>query len=312
MGGREGGGRPASMTGQRRGDQQWSRCIFAIRQTCHIPKNLTIPQVGGPASASPVSGTWFSSRPGEKGVGGRDGEAVLEFSCPNQLGTTLVRLGGCDPTSSRRGLKRWEQGGWEQQKQATPLPREPATTRIRTRAIACRTTCSCMTTIGVTASTTGSQRRASRGLFPWLDVRDCPKRTATPPRENPGRPETERLTRACQAQLSQPVSHPVHNPVRSSVAPRSSFRFVPIFACLFSNTTTKNRPVSDLQFHCRPVGQPNRHKSTTGRRSSSIRLSSPDIGQRACFRTTSQSCLLRPSARDAASRRALRCTESVR
>lgn len=78
-----------------------------------------------------------------------------------------------------------------------------------------------MTTIGVTASTTGSQRRASRRLFPWLDVRDCPKRTATPPRENPGRPETERLTRACQAQLSQPVSHPVHNPVRSSAAPLS-------------------------------------------------------------------------------------------
>lgn len=129
--------------------------------------------------------------------------------------------------------KRWEQGGSSRSSYpATPLP---TTARKDTgKAVSCRTTCSCMTTICVTASTTGHRRRASQCLFPLLDVRARPRKTATPPRENLGRLETELLTRACRAQLSQQVSHPVHNPVRSSAAPRSSFRFVPNLTCLFS------------------------------------------------------------------------------
>lgn len=77
-----------------------SRCIFAIRRTCHIPKfgNLGAHlEIGRPRIGQPGQRSSSSSRPDEKGVGGRHGETVLEFSCPNRLGTKLIRLRGPRP-----------------------------------------------------------------------------------------------------------------------------------------------------------------------------------------------------------------------
>lgn len=178
-----------------------SRCIFAIRRTCHIPKfgnlgaHLEIgrPRIGQPGQRSPSS-----SRPDEKGVGGRHGETVLEFSCPNRLGNKLIRPRGprrarppnrhCTDTAERGG-----QG--EQQKQ---LPRHP-TQEGYGQGSRMQDDVQLHDHDLRHDLDDWPQRRPSRGLFPLLDVRDRPEKTATPPRENPGRLETELRTRACRA-----------------------------------------------------------------------------------------------------------------
>jgi hypothetical protein len=151
------------------------------------------------------------------------------------------------------------------------------------------------------------QRRASQRFFPWLDVRDCP--AVGPPRHLVKISSTR--DRTAQSRLPGPAFPTSVSPY---IIPSDPLLALILRSALFPASPVflqhKIRPVPDPQLDYRPVGQPHRHKSTSDG-SSSTQHSRPNAGQRAFFRTTSQSCLP-ASARDAAFRRALRCTESVR
>lgn len=190
---------------------------------------------GGPESANPVSGPQVSSRPNEKGVGGRHGETVLEFSCPNRPGTKLTCQASGTATRARPPTRHFfrhseEVGAGGSSRSSYPATPPPTTAQEGYGQGSLMQDAVQLHDHDLRHGLDDwPQRRASQGLLPVLDVRDRPGKTATPPCENPGRLETELLTRACRAQLSQQVSHPVHNPVGSSAAPRSSFRSVPNF-----------------------------------------------------------------------------------
>ncbi|KAK1833391.1 hypothetical protein QBC39DRAFT_46384 [Podospora conica] len=191
MGGREAVRHPVSMTGQGEGISiHRSRDAFS------------------PSERLPHSENWEWSRPVRSAIPGFPAvparkvwgddsqmETVLEFPCTTQPGATPVMARGprleLDLESGlTETAKRWEQGGAAEA--ATPPPHH---SQDSDKAVACRTTCSCMTTICVTSSKLLATATSLPASPSAVGCSRLPRRTATPLCENLGRLETELFSR---------------------------------------------------------------------------------------------------------------------
>lgn len=292
-------GRPASMTGQGRGDQHPRDAfspsdIHGPRDTTHSKVWERILRSGGPESANPVSGPQVSSRPNEKGVGGRHGETVLEFSCPNRLGTRLSGFGEGDEssTSNPSFLLTQRRGGAAEEATPPPhLPPRPGRLEGYGQGSRMQDDVSCMTTICVTASTTGHRRRASSVSFRcWMFATAQGRR----PRhlvkiQVVSRPNCSLVPAGPSFPSSSPIPYIIPSDPLLPLGPRSAL--FPTFTCLFS--PTQQRTALSL-FDYRPVGQPHRHKSTVDKlRPLDTRVQTP-TKESSSVRLRNHACLYLP------------------
>lgn len=195
---------------------------------------------GGPESANPVSGPQVSSRPNEKGVGGRHGETVLEFSCPNRPGTKLTCQASGTATRARPPTRQFfrhseEVGAGGSSRSSYPATPPPTTARKDTgKAVSCRTTCSCMTTICVTASTTGHRDEPPRVSFRCWMVATAQGRR---PRhlvkiQVVSRPNCSLVPAGPSFPSRSPIPYIIPSDPLLPLDPRSAL--FPTFTCLFS------------------------------------------------------------------------------